>query len=951
MKKSILLIFCSVFALFSYSQEKDVYCDYYSVNDGLSDNMINDIKTDSNGLIWIATQNGLSRFDGSHFINFSSKTHSNFFTNNQVDHIYSYKNMFYLISQQYGLIKFDPIHLNFEKIVNQGLMSMFMIGDTAVYFFKNGELQVHVKNKLYTKKKYESTDKASISIFNEKIFIAIKDYGIEILGLKKLNFIKNIPSSSMPLEGMFYNSKKNGLIYSSGDLVYIFNEKLELFPHPLIDSSSHVSFYSEDFKNMPIYIIDEKIPHLYYDSTVTAFISTCVENAQARCMFRIDENNYVLGTNQGLLFTKKQLKISSSINDNNLYSKNTVRVRRKIIEDTLTNTLYFLGYPGIVSYDYKNLKLIKTKISSTYDGILFDSKIYCATEGGGLISYSILTQKVEQKITKDILPNDYILCITKYNDSLLILGGKNKIVIYNPKRNSSKKYDTEKNIEIQKIEKDNKSNSFWLATNMGLYNAKIDLSNNLNYSRFKSNYSKVVKDILIIPEKNQIWLATNEGVLVCDKSDLRTIKHYSSKDEVSHPKVVSLLLDDNQNVWASTYSGLTMYNLKKYTIYFISKNNNLKNIEYNHKAAIKLKNGNLIFGGLNTYDIVYPNNIEKIKYKTDFFISAIKTICQNKEPIFVYPTTIDEKEFSFYNGEEELKIYFANKDYANGKAYKFEYKINSGEWIPLTNNIVSISNMPSGNYSLKVKMTNPFSKMSSEKTYVISALIPFYQNTVFLISLLLIITLLAIISYLSLKRSMVIETETKSRIAMDLHDETGTILTRLSLLLSKKKNIENEKEQMSEGLKEALFSMRAFMNSLTNFHLTVQDLEDELKEFITKQLQSTTIESKIETPKTKNYVLKNELYRDIKLCVYEILNNSIKHSKCSIFEIKINVDHNQLIIELKDNGCVDDINQLKQQGNGIRNIKKRTKRNNGTCDLKVLKGTTGLCIELKFPIK
>lgn len=43
---------------------------HYSTNDGLPNNAVADMKTDKLGYIWIATWNGLSRFDGANFVNY-----------------------------------------------------------------------------------------------------------------------------------------------------------------------------------------------------------------------------------------------------------------------------------------------------------------------------------------------------------------------------------------------------------------------------------------------------------------------------------------------------------------------------------------------------------------------------------------------------------------------------------------------------------------------------------------------------------------------------------------------------------------------------------------------------------------------------------------------------------------------------------------------------------------
>ncbi|MEO5984221.1 MAG: two-component regulator propeller domain-containing protein, partial [Ferruginibacter sp.] len=43
----------------------------YTTEDGLPDNSVVKIITDPKGFLWIATRNGLSRFDGSEFTNYT----------------------------------------------------------------------------------------------------------------------------------------------------------------------------------------------------------------------------------------------------------------------------------------------------------------------------------------------------------------------------------------------------------------------------------------------------------------------------------------------------------------------------------------------------------------------------------------------------------------------------------------------------------------------------------------------------------------------------------------------------------------------------------------------------------------------------------------------------------------------------------------------------------------
>lgn len=76
-KKLLLVIsyFCSVFTINSQSVNSEYIFKHYTVEDGLISNLINDMAVDKNGFIWIATQSGISRFDGRYFLNFNSFNH------------------------------------------------------------------------------------------------------------------------------------------------------------------------------------------------------------------------------------------------------------------------------------------------------------------------------------------------------------------------------------------------------------------------------------------------------------------------------------------------------------------------------------------------------------------------------------------------------------------------------------------------------------------------------------------------------------------------------------------------------------------------------------------------------------------------------------------------------------------------------------------------------------
>lgn len=67
--KGLIVISLSIFAISLNAQ--NIYFKHYTAQDGLAHNIVFDIHQDNQNYLWIATNDGLSRFNGSEFINYS----------------------------------------------------------------------------------------------------------------------------------------------------------------------------------------------------------------------------------------------------------------------------------------------------------------------------------------------------------------------------------------------------------------------------------------------------------------------------------------------------------------------------------------------------------------------------------------------------------------------------------------------------------------------------------------------------------------------------------------------------------------------------------------------------------------------------------------------------------------------------------------------------------------
>ena len=76
LKKLLIVVVSMMCSLAAPAQQLQATLYHYTTYDGMASNAISDIKSDAYGYIWIATWNGLSRFDGYHFFNYATGNRS-----------------------------------------------------------------------------------------------------------------------------------------------------------------------------------------------------------------------------------------------------------------------------------------------------------------------------------------------------------------------------------------------------------------------------------------------------------------------------------------------------------------------------------------------------------------------------------------------------------------------------------------------------------------------------------------------------------------------------------------------------------------------------------------------------------------------------------------------------------------------------------------------------------
>jgi len=205
---------------------------------------------------------------------------------------------------------------------------------------------------------------------------------------------------------------------------------------------------------------------------------------------------------------------------------------------------------------------------------------------------------------------------------------------------------------------------------------------------------------------------------------------------------------------------------------------------------------------------------------------------------------------------------------------------------------------------------------------------------------------------------IVIQTEEKERkrLASDLHDGLGPVLSAINLYFQAYIDETNKdsKNAIESKLRliidNAAGDVSRISHNISPFILEKFGLVTALENFINILSSAEKIKFNLEFPKFDRLILNQELiiYRSIT----ELINNSLKHSEATQISIQLKVENGYLFVDYSDNGKGFDVNSFHQKnaGIGLMNIQNRIQTLNGSMKL-FSEEQKGMSANFSIPIK
>ncbi|MEN9370855.1 MAG: Sensor histidine kinase TmoS, partial [Bacteroidota bacterium] len=598
-------------SLLSFSQKYSTKL--YDESFGCFQKNISEILRDKDGFLWLGTESGLVRYDGSNFNEFFPK--ENKFKNLGFRKIKKFNDAIYLNYEKNGVLVFDLKKYQYKKVFNEPVIEVQPLSENSfIVLTESGYLEKISNGKMVQQSKITPIHGSLMALFKGVLYVSLPQIGIITVDTAHFKIFKNniriIPdgyreSFDAGDKNLAFVSKSEVKIVA-GDLIDYANIKNALIG---ANPNDNISYYKYIAPQSQFFIIQNKYICNVTPSGIGKLYFKNIVNCELLCLFSIDSNNFFVGSGQGLIEVRNVGFQNRVLDDNISLWGNALRVRRSILEKK-DGSLILMGYPRNIKLENNHFTNLSEKISSSNQAILLDDYIYACYDEIGFNKINTNTGKSEI-LAYNVDKKSYFGIYHDTINHFIIAGGNGFLAIHNLQKQTTKVLSIFKErIGIRAIIYDPVSDNYWLGTANGLYVCDRNFKITKHFSTKQNNANGDFYSALLMPKgSKEIWAAHNEGVSIFDTQTQKLINNLPSNLFLKR-KTVSLIEDNAHRIWMGTYQGIIGFDPKTRRYIRLTTKNNLINSEFNYASATKLANGNLIFGGLNAYDIINPTNFK-----------------------------------------------------------------------------------------------------------------------------------------------------------------------------------------------------------------------------------------------------------------------------------------------------------------------------------------------------
>ena len=743
------LISC-IFLFWSLLLSGQSNAELLSTDQGLSQGMVFDILQSRSGFLWVATKDGLNRYDGYRFNVFLPDPFDPFSIGaNEIRSIYEDTKERLWLSYEGGIDLFLPeeglfFHLKMDKDFDYGGYinsiqedkdgSIWVVCNGYLWHIKLDESTLHIESGAYPKFSFKKIyPQHNDSKLKDDEYISLLPSKSGLIANTRFGLFEIVNPSSVINKGLFTGNPSreltllggspNGIFYAyGGNAIWRIDENYSVSKE--VNISADKSFYIDANNHLWAHDGRTIFKWKFGDQSLEPILSIDFSHSFEQMgwfyftSFFIDQSDIAwMGTSGYGLLKIPTVKPK-------FRSYMPLISQRQLIEDPNGEVFSIRKPDKLFAHNDFSKGRTNTWLAdfSSEDPIIYflfdkEGNGWCRSYYGKLYFVDKETRK------KEFVNLSGIGLWIDRNNKLYSLT-ENALLSYDPLTQQTRvhqfgvplKLHYNVHHELTLFFEDNLG-KIWIKAFEGLVEAtpvaesfifKHYTNNPDDRNSLSNNYVLCIAEDPMEPDR-YLWLGTKGGGLNRLDRQTGSIVHFSIEHGLPDRVIYGILPDNEGSLWMSTNKGLcrlrqegTSFSFKKFT-----PADGLQSSEFNQSSFLRKKDGTLLFGGVNGLTVFHPDSLQ---FRNTAPLTHIVALKAGNES-FSRSTFLKLK----YN-QSLLVFEFASLDFSNPSQNQYRYQLirrglfgveTIDGWIDLgTLNSVQLANLRPGNYRFRVIGSN-----------------------------------------------------------------------------------------------------------------------------------------------------------------------------------------------------------------------------------------------------
>jgi ligand-binding sensor domain-containing protein/signal transduction histidine kinase len=463
-----------------------------------------------------------------------------------------------------------------------------------------------------------------------------------------------------------------------------------------------------------------------------------------------------------------------------------------------------------------------------------------------------------------------------------------------------------------------------------------------------------------VDSRGWLWVGLRYGGVSVTRdpdADSPAFTNYSSSNGLASDAVWTIAEDDLGRMYFGTGKGLDQLDLSTNRIRHFNTDDGLAGDVVNY--CFKDREGYLWVGTTLGLSRLNPRAEQPADQPPPIYLSRIN-IAGEELPLPETGTS-GVPTLELASSRNNLLIEYVALSFRGEDKLRYQYKLEGidEDWSPPTDvKAISYARLAPGSYHFLVRALNQEGVASADAaTFQFRILRPVWQRWWFLTAVALLTAALVYAAHRQrVARSIELE-RVRTRIATDLHDDIGANLSLIAMLSEVARGqLSRDDQRLKEWFSTIASTSRDTVDSMSDIVWAVNpkrdhlsDLTRRMRRFADDILAARNIELRFRAP-DDNLDLKigADLRREIFLIFKETINNVVRHSHCTTAEVDLEIARGNLILRVSDDGRGLSA-QTAADGTGLASLSGRAEKLGGTFEIASSNGA-GLTVILNVPL-